>query len=1592
MLISSVRSTYCFVTLDDGRLAQVVRVAVQDCPVGTEARVALGGPDLAFAGSWQGRLDPALAGRDGGPAWAPAQDPGLLAPARFTPATGLPTGPVVEVPVIFSPGTARGQKIWVRATVEAGGSVAQSEAELTAEEPGWRMVMVAHFHYDPVWWNTQAGYTSGWDELLWAIERRETFQHTGLALVEAHLQRARLDPRYKFVLAEVDYLQPFWSLYPDRREEMRALLEAGRLEVVGGTYNEPNTNLTGAETAIRAVVYGLGFQRDVMGADPKSAWQLDVFGHDPAFPGIMAASGVTSSSWARGPFHQWGPRRHVGSNSWMQFPSEFEWVAPNGLGLLTSYMPNHYSAGWELEKATTIEGAMWQAYELFRDLAEVSATKVTLLPVGTDYTPPSRFVADLADAWNARYASPHFELGLPKEFFAAVRAELEATGRAAAPQSRDMNPIYTGKDVSFIDTKQAQRKAEASMAEAELMAAVSSLLGGKVAWRSLDKAWRQLVFGAHHDGITGSESDQVYLDLLGGWRESYELARQAEAAGRAELVAAIDTTGQGDAVVVTNTLGRDRSELVRLEVPVPPAGQGVGVVDAAGSAVPTLEEPGTRPGTLALTFPASDVPGVGYKTFRLSSGRGATEGWSEAPGRQISNEALEAEAGPQGGLARIVERGSGFSLVPEGEVAGELLVYPEHPNHPEFGEGPWHLLPAGPPARSGSAPADVHREVCALGERLVIEGTMPAEGFTYRQVATLWQGSRRLELRTEVHGWQGRDRLLRMRVPTVLSGATAVSAVGGAVIGRGFGLIDVDSATAPWTLDNPAAEWFGLSTTLVVEAVDPTGGAGAPAGASYHERSVGVAEVVTPAGQSAAPWARELVVALLRRGVTATCSDAAANRYGALLGDSNLPDFRIAVGGPGDNAFVAEVLSAAGPSYREELEAQLARQGFAMVLVPAERPLAQVWVPNADLRPARALPVLIVTGSPAGAAQPAAGTAGAVARLVEQVAGGRVRVAQPAALVPHPERVPGWTAALLNLGTPGFAVDISGAMYVSLLRSCTGWPSGVWIDPPRRFAPDGSAFELEHWSHVFDHALVVARGDWRDAGIADEAQAYNRPLVASLAPSHAGRLPASSRLFGIAPTKSKGQPSDKSSGQLNGQLNGQPSGDGAAGNGRHPAGAVVLAALKPAGNPLASGDLPSGPTAAPEAGVRDGSDGSAGGVEVTLRLYEVSGSPAEVELTSAFPILGARRADLVERPGDEVPVSQSSGGAAGPAHTVTLAVEPGELATVRLRMAVEAGGAALDAGAAALDSGAAGLDAGAAAAEPGVGMPEAQEVELAQPVFSRYWLHNRGAAPMGNQGLAVHVMPTSLVARAGETVDVTAQVASGAARCVQAGRVEVVAPDGWSVDPPSQLFSLAPGAFSRVAVHVVVPADIRPGRRFVAVRIVDAYQQVQEDVVTVDVLPKLEEAGSVDGQAAVGPIAGALAFGHPSGQLPAELEASLEEAELKVGPGERASLRLRLRNRTPGELRGEAQLISPVETWPLIATWDQGFALGPGEERLLEAAVEGPGEGWVESWALWKVTYFGRLWYSPAASLRLGTPGGQRTGEGHGELAGAQHG
>ena len=57
------------------------------------------------------------------------------------------------------------------------------------------------------------------------------------------------------------------------------------MEIVGGAYNEPNTNLTSAESTIRNIVHGMGQQRDVLGADPSVAWRSMFSATTPALRG-----------------------------------------------------------------------------------------------------------------------------------------------------------------------------------------------------------------------------------------------------------------------------------------------------------------------------------------------------------------------------------------------------------------------------------------------------------------------------------------------------------------------------------------------------------------------------------------------------------------------------------------------------------------------------------------------------------------------------------------------------------------------------------------------------------------------------------------------------------------------------------------------------------------------------------------------------------------------------------------------------------------------------------------------------------------------------------------------------------------------------------------------------------------------------------------------------------------------------------------------------------------------------------------------------------------------------------------------------------
>ncbi len=436
--------------------------------------------------------------------------------------------------------------------------------------------------------------------------------------------------------------------------------------------------------------------------------------------------------------------------------------------------------------------------------------------------------------------------------------------------------------------------------------------------------------------------------------------------------------------------------------------------------------------------------------------------------------------------------------------------------------------------------------------------------------------------------------------------------------------------------------------------------------------------------------------------MTATCSVPDGTRYGYLELDSNLPDFRLCLGGPEENPLTALVLAEAGPAAGAALEAQLAASSAARLWLPAQRSREAAFGPGADLRAPLDLPVLIVAGADLGAQMqllaadlsdavievPAMGPAASAA----DVSAADVRAADGAggpatALAPH-------TVALLNRGTPSGLVTPAGQLTMALMRACSTWPCGVWIDGKKRTTPDGTSFAWQHWSHTFEYALAAGTGTWRTAGFAQAGQDYNHDLLTVVTGLHTGPLPASTQLASIEPA------------------------------------GVLLSALKPHGNPLAPGAQP------------DPADG------VTVRLRDLTGAGPTAAHVGLFTGLAAASATGLceDGAGVSLPVADAAAQVTVPAAGLTtLVAVPASTMSATTPSATTGPATTMS-----------------ASTGPASRLP-ADSFEPARPVYARYWLHGKGPATAANMPVPVHLSPGTVALDGGGPAVLHLTVACGPA-------------------------------------------------------------------------------------------------------------------------------------------------------------------------------------------------------------------------------------
>ena len=250
----------------------------------------------------------------------------------------------------------------------------------------------------------------------------------------------------------------------------------------------------------------------------------------------------------------------------------------------------------------------------------------------------------------------------------------------------------------------------------------------------------------------------------------------------------------------------------------------------------------------------------------------------------------------------------------------------------------------------------------------------------------------------------------------------------------------------------------------------------------------------------------------------------------------------------------------------------------------------------------------------------------------------------------------------------------------------------------------------------------------------------------------------------------------------------------------------------------------------------------------------------------------------------------------------------------------------------------------------------APEVEAAQPLYARYWLHNRGPAPLGGLPAVAHLHPQATVAEPNGQVLLRLTAASNCTDSLLHGTVRLVCPEGWTASLARLPFVLPSGQHLEAEIEVTMPPDTPSGLYPVRAQLVvtgdDAetmpasWRQVVEDVATVSVGPPSEHGELV------------YLVGEPK--------------DVEVAAGEEARLAVTVGTSAGASLAVEAHLISPWGTWEWIGPAAQGAVLSRGETVELGFDVAPP--PWVqpgEWWALVRVGCAGRLLYSPAVKVTV---------------------
>jgi alpha-mannosidase len=497
------------------------------------------------------------------------------------------------------------------------------------------------------------------------FKTREDYLETGLANILTALRLLRENPNYRFALDQVAYFRPFLERYPEHAADFRRFVAEGRLQIVGSLMVMPDDNMPSGESFVRQIFYGKHFAMDALGTDVRTGWLLDTFGHNAQLPQLLRLGGYNSFWFFRG----------VEDRS--STPSEFLWEGVDGTRIPAFWLPFAYGHAWgSPADAAGFDKFMQERYDALAPFSK-HADRVAL--DGVDVSEPELHLPQLAGRpGGSAPGTLAVKIATPVEFEAVAAAW---TDRPVVRGER--NPLFQGVYSSRIEMKQRMREAERLLTSAEKINAFTLTLRSPNRNADLAKAWDPALFNVTHDLASGVMTDPVYEDTLKSYEYTLRTALALVEGGLDDIARATDTTGPGAPLLVFNTLGWSRTDLVETEAAFDEAGVvDIRVSDDKGRPVPCQiidSEPFADGGIKRahIAFNAIEVPPMGYAVYHVTGSRQASPAPMADSGAVLENDAYRATVDPRtGAIAGIIVKNGGWEALRN--PANVVAVEPDH--------------------------------------------------------------------------------------------------------------------------------------------------------------------------------------------------------------------------------------------------------------------------------------------------------------------------------------------------------------------------------------------------------------------------------------------------------------------------------------------------------------------------------------------------------------------------------------------------------------------------------------------------------------------------------------------------------------------------------------------------------------------------------------------------------------------------------------------------------------------------------------------------------------------------------------------------